>query len=46
MNEAAHFAEQADLDRNVDRELSDLAENALNPAAAVAPAASDKGRGH
>lgn len=47
MQEAAHFAEQADLDRNVDRELSDLAKSALNPdAAAAAPVASDKNRGH
>jgi ferritin-like metal-binding protein YciE len=45
MQEAAHFAEQAELDRNVDRELSDLAKSALNPDAAAAPA-SDKNRGH
>jgi ferritin-like metal-binding protein YciE len=46
LNEAAHFAEQADLDRHVDRELSDLAKSALNPEAAVAPGPSDKSRGH
>jgi ferritin-like metal-binding protein YciE len=46
LHEAAHFAEQAELDRNVDRELSDLAKSVLNPEAVLAPGAADKGRGH
>jgi ferritin-like metal-binding protein YciE len=46
MQEAAHFAEHADLDRNVDRELTDLAKSTLNPEAASAREAPDQGRGH
>ena len=46
MHEAAHFAEHADLDRNVDRELTDLAKSTLNPEAASAPGTPEKNRGH
>jgi ferritin-like metal-binding protein YciE len=46
MHEAAHFAEQADLDRSVDHELTDLAMSTLNPEAAGSPGASEKSRGH
>jgi ferritin-like metal-binding protein YciE len=46
MHEAAHFAEHADLDRNVDRELTDLAKNTLNPEAASTPETPEKSRGH
>ncbi|MGH8179048.1 MAG: ferritin-like domain-containing protein [Steroidobacter sp.] len=46
MSEAAHFAQQADLDKAVDRELSELAKNTLNPEATAAPEPSGKTRGH
>lgn len=44
-DEAAHFALQADLDQEVDRELSELAKSTLNPEA-TRMADSSKTRGH
>jgi ferritin-like metal-binding protein YciE len=46
MQEAAHFAQQASLDKDVDRELSELAKSTLNPEATVTPESSDKTREH
>jgi ferritin-like metal-binding protein YciE len=44
--EAAHFAQQANLDKDVDRELSELAKSTLNPEATVTPEPQGKTRGH
>ena len=44
--EAAHFAQHANLDKEVDRELSELAKSTLNPEASVAPEPPGKTRGH
>jgi ferritin-like metal-binding protein YciE len=46
MQEAAHFAQQANLDKEVDRELSELAKSTLNPEATVAPEPPGKPREH
>ena len=46
MEEAAHFAEHADRDKEVDDELSRLANSALNPEALGTPKSSDTTRGH
>ena len=46
MDEAAHFAEHAHRDKEVDRELSELAKSTLNPEATRAAESSDKTRGH
>jgi ferritin-like metal-binding protein YciE len=43
LDEAAHFAVQADLDQEVDRELSELAKSTLNPEATKA---AESPRGH
>jgi ferritin-like metal-binding protein YciE len=45
-DEAAHFAQQADLDKGVDRELSDLAKTTLNPEAIKKVDTPKKIRGH
>jgi ferritin-like metal-binding protein YciE len=46
VQEAAHFAQQASLDKEVDRELSELAKSTLNPEANLAPEPPEKARGH
>jgi ferritin-like metal-binding protein YciE len=44
--EAAHFAQQANLDKEVDRELSELAKSTLNPEATVAAEPPGRPREH
>ena len=46
MDEAAHFAQHADLDKVVDRELSELAKSTLNPEATRSAESSGEIRGH
>jgi ferritin-like metal-binding protein YciE len=46
MDEAAHFAQHAERDKEVDRELSELADSTLNPEAARPMESSGKTRGH
>lgn len=46
LDEAAHFAEHANRDKDVDNELSKLAKSALNPEAIGPIESSDKKRGH
>lgn len=46
MDEAAHFAQHADLDKDVDRELSELAKTTLNPEATKQAPTPGKQRGH
>jgi ferritin-like metal-binding protein YciE len=46
MDEAAHFAQHAGLDKEVDSELSELAKSTLNPEATRSAESSDEIRGH
>jgi ferritin-like metal-binding protein YciE len=46
LHDAAYFAGQADVDQNVDRELTELAKSTLNAEATMAPEGSDRSREH